>query len=53
MKKLIHGERKTLKLSLHRETLRQLESTELERAGGGVSAPTMCEAGSIDCCRTE
>jgi hypothetical protein len=51
MKKLSRDERNPLKLKLHRETLRQLETFELERANGGVSVPTSCEAGTIDCCR--
>lgn len=46
------GWAKTRTLKIHRETLRRLTEAELERAGGGVSGPSICTDTTNGCCDT-
>jgi hypothetical protein len=46
------GWAKTHTLKIHRETLRRLTQAELERAGGGISGPSLCPETTEQCCVT-
>ncbi|HEV7669883.1 MAG TPA: hypothetical protein VGS22_15275 [Thermoanaerobaculia bacterium] len=39
-------------LTLHRETLRLLEETEMPHVAGGQSQPSLCAMTTIQCCLT-
>jgi hypothetical protein len=53
MKKLMKpSEHRVTKLRIHRETLRQLERSELQQADGGFSSPSICMDTTVHCCVT-
>jgi hypothetical protein len=37
------------KIALHRETLRQLNSTQMQAAAGGYSQPPICPPPTVTC----
>jgi hypothetical protein len=49
MKQNVH---KVAKLKIHKETLRQLEKSELQQADGGISGPSICTGTTAYCCVT-
>ena len=41
------------KIKLTKETLRQLQSSELQEAGGGITGTSICTATTRQCCVTK
>jgi hypothetical protein len=52
MRKKNGGNRTVRMLTVNKETLRRLTESELEKAAGGISSPSICVETTNACCVT-